>query len=282
MQFDDLLKNEVEIGGKRIPVVVIGAGGALALFLLTRGRAARMGEGVPDTGDQPPTQPGDDYGKQIGDLSAQLQSALSAFGIQSQTLAEQLEKNRADSLAAIDAQQKAIQSLGADFGARLAQAMASMSETYLADLARVRDEFAGQVADFRRGAPGDLLQSVAPSSYNPQTLTTQPIPARSATDARGDLTIYAKQGSITTRAEYQSAASKRMRRDSGVGNSSFFGNNPEVATARNYAARQYSVVRGDTLSRIAKREGLSLAQVIARNPQITNPNLIRIGQTINL
>lgn len=44
----------------------------------------------------------------------------------------------------------------------------------------------------------------------------------------------------------------------------------------------YSVVAGDTLARIAQRNGMSVQQLQALNPEITNPNLIRVGQTIKL
>lgn len=45
----------------------------------------------------------------------------------------------------------------------------------------------------------------------------------------------------------------------------------------------YTVKSGDTLSAIAQRNGLSLSQLIALNPQFaSNPNLIRPGQTVNL
>jgi hypothetical protein len=39
---------------------------------------------------------------------------------------------------------------------------------------------------------------------------------------------------------------------------------------------------GDTLSKIAKRNGISLAQLLQANPQITNPNKIQVGQVVNL
>ena len=42
----------------------------------------------------------------------------------------------------------------------------------------------------------------------------------------------------------------------------------------------YIVVRGDTLSRIARRNQISLTALLALNPQIKNPNLIRPGQRI--
>jgi LysM repeat protein len=47
-------------------------------------------------------------------------------------------------------------------------------------------------------------------------------------------------------------------------------------------ASTYKVVKGDTLSAIAKRYGITLAQLKKLNPQITNPNLIRVGQVVNI
>lgn len=44
----------------------------------------------------------------------------------------------------------------------------------------------------------------------------------------------------------------------------------------------YRVKTGDTLSSIAKRNGISLAQLLKANPQITNPNKIQVGQVVNL
>lgn len=44
----------------------------------------------------------------------------------------------------------------------------------------------------------------------------------------------------------------------------------------------YKVKAGDTLSKIAKRNGVSLAQLLKANPQIKNPDKIRVGQLINL
>lgn len=42
----------------------------------------------------------------------------------------------------------------------------------------------------------------------------------------------------------------------------------------------YPVVRGDTLNKLARAWGVSLADLLSVNPSITNPGLIRIGQTI--
>ncbi len=44
----------------------------------------------------------------------------------------------------------------------------------------------------------------------------------------------------------------------------------------------YTVKRGDTLSDIADKHGVSLADLIKANPQIRNPNAIDVGQQINL
>ena len=44
----------------------------------------------------------------------------------------------------------------------------------------------------------------------------------------------------------------------------------------------YTVRAGDNLSKIAKRSGISLAQLLKANPQIKNPDKIQVGQLINL
>jgi len=44
----------------------------------------------------------------------------------------------------------------------------------------------------------------------------------------------------------------------------------------------YKVKAGDNLSKVAKRHGISLAQLLKANPQIKNPDKIKVGQLINL
>lgn len=62
--------------------------------------------------------------------------------------------------------------------------------------------------------------------------------------------------------------------------------NPPTTTPTNTktsSGGSYSVQSGDTLSAIAARNGLTLAQLLDLNPQYkTNPNLINIGANINL
>ncbi len=44
----------------------------------------------------------------------------------------------------------------------------------------------------------------------------------------------------------------------------------------------YKIKAGDNLSKVAKRNGVSLAQLLKANPQIKNPDKIQVGQLINL
>jgi LysM repeat protein len=44
----------------------------------------------------------------------------------------------------------------------------------------------------------------------------------------------------------------------------------------------YTVKTGDTLSKIAARNGLTLAQLLQANPQISDPNRIKVGDVLNL
>ena len=46
--------------------------------------------------------------------------------------------------------------------------------------------------------------------------------------------------------------------------------------------RYYTVVKGDTLWGIARDNGMTLSELIAKNPQIKNPNLIYPGDKIKL
>ncbi len=47
-------------------------------------------------------------------------------------------------------------------------------------------------------------------------------------------------------------------------------------------AVQYTIVKGDTLTKIARRFGVSLKDLIAANPQIRNPDLIFIGDKLTI
>jgi LysM repeat protein len=47
-------------------------------------------------------------------------------------------------------------------------------------------------------------------------------------------------------------------------------------------AQTYVIQKGDTLSSIARRFGVTVQEIMAVNPQITNPNIIFVGRTINI
>lgn len=47
-------------------------------------------------------------------------------------------------------------------------------------------------------------------------------------------------------------------------------------------AAYHKVVKGDTLWDLAGKYGLSLAELIALNPQIKNPNLLRVGEEVRV
>lgn len=55
-----------------------------------------------------------------------------------------------------------------------------------------------------------------------------------------------------------------------------------VLGAGSALASTHTVQAGDTLSGIASQSGVSLAQVEAANPQITNPDVITVGDLVNL
>jgi murein DD-endopeptidase MepM/ murein hydrolase activator NlpD len=44
----------------------------------------------------------------------------------------------------------------------------------------------------------------------------------------------------------------------------------------------YTIKAGDTLSKIAARNGVTLAQLLQANPKITDPNRIKVGDVVNL
>ena len=44
----------------------------------------------------------------------------------------------------------------------------------------------------------------------------------------------------------------------------------------------YTIKPGDTLSKIAMRNGVSLAQLLQANPQLTDPNKVNVGDVINV
>lgn len=44
----------------------------------------------------------------------------------------------------------------------------------------------------------------------------------------------------------------------------------------------YTVVKGDTLGKIADKYKVTVAQILAANPDIKDPNVIHVGQVIRI
>ena len=60
------------------------------------------------------------------------------------------------------------------------------------------------------------------------------------------------------------------------------GDGAEESAAPAAAARYHRVVKGDTLWALAQTYGVTLAELIALNPQIKNPNLIYVGDEVRI
>lgn len=59
-------------------------------------------------------------------------------------------------------------------------------------------------------------------------------------------------------------------------------NNSPSSSSSSNSSSSYTVKKGDTLSEIAQKQGVSLSSVIKANPQIKNPDLIFPGQQVNI
>jgi LysM repeat protein len=57
---------------------------------------------------------------------------------------------------------------------------------------------------------------------------------------------------------------------------------PVYAPSPSYGSGTYMVQRGDTMGKIAARQGVAVGDLLAANPQIWNASLIYVGQVINL
>ena len=60
------------------------------------------------------------------------------------------------------------------------------------------------------------------------------------------------------------------------------GQNLFIPTNSNNTSSTYTVVSGDTMYKIATQFDITLDELVRANPQISNPNIIQIGQVINI
>ena len=92
-------------------------------------------------------------------------------------------------------------------------------------------------------------------------------------------TGYGTYGPQTT------AAVKKLQENLGVDNSSgpgYWGPKTISATSNSQPSSTYTIKSGDTLSQIAAKNGTTTSALMAANPQITNPDKISAGASINL
>jgi LysM repeat protein len=64
--------------------------------------------------------------------------------------------------------------------------------------------------------------------------------------------------------------------------SSASGEAGDYAPTISIPSQEYTVQRGDNLSTLAQKNNLSVRELLAANPQITNPDQLRTGETINI
>mgnify|MGYP005793306859 CR=1 FL=1 len=155
---------------------------------------------------------------------------------------------------------------------------------YLQDLGRTRrvmegeGEFVGEGAYsqfgelanvFHENGPGLLIHPVwqaASAYFVTLRLEQEPLPnyVRYSFSFWEDVDYYSGAASVQTAGSI-----------SGTGTGS--GTSPAAG-----ASTRYRVVQGDTLWGIAQRFGLPLETLVALNPQIKNPNLIRPGDEVRV
>ena len=56
----------------------------------------------------------------------------------------------------------------------------------------------------------------------------------------------------------------------------------ESAAQSSSGAAYHTVTAGETLWELARRYGRTVPELVALNPQIKNPNLIRVGQEVRV
>ena len=129
------------------------------------------------------------------------------------------------------------------------------------------EEFKKLASVFYEGTPGVLVHPVWQSSvafFVGLSLTMEPSADYVAYSFEFWERCPGYEGEIKAVGDFEIS-----RSDSGVG-------------AASGERTTYRVARGDTLWAITSRNGMSLSRLLALNPQISNPNLIYVGNIIYL
>jgi spore coat assembly protein SafA len=140
---------------------------------------------------------------------------------------------------------------------------------------------AGEATSFVRGRING--EAPPPTNTPPGTDTppTKPAPqpgnGGSVTVQRGDtLSAIAQRNGVSLAALIE--ANPQIRNPGLI----YPGQTVHLPGGGNGASSNYTVRSGDTLSSIAQQHGVSASALINANPQISNPNLIYPGQSINI
>lgn len=253
------LKAKVNIAGKEIPVWVLVLGALVAVFaVVTKGKGGQSFGAV-----VPPAEP------VVTDQGGGGGTGGGGGGGTTQTIDTSAIDDAISQLnAAIGASQKNVADVNAQFQQTLAQqnaqfqsALQNMNAQFAQDRASQQASISAAAPIFSAPPPSEpVYQAPAAPAY--RAPTPQPTATPAPTPPPKPIPVLTSQRAAE---------------------------NPELQTARNWQQRNqpsggdtYTVVGGDTLSRIARTRGMSLSQLIAKNPQISNPNLIRVGQVINV
>lgn len=284
MAIQDLLTQKVNIAGREVPmgVILLGGGGIVVVFLIARGNQA------PGPSQNPidQAQQAQDLANQVGnqsnanpnpDVSGQISTFMSGFSDQmSKALATQNKQSEEE-----------IAKMQSGFQNQLTSALAAQNQQSQAALAQLQSELSQFRASQAQAIPGiiptpeavvsgDYSSPAAPYIPPAQTPIRKATPPAPAPVQKAAPTVPLAQLPTAPKPKAPPVSSKVL------------GANPELAYVRNQVVPSpgpsgtYTVQSGNTLSGIARKYGVSLSALISANPQIANPNLIRVGQKINV
>lgn len=265
---ENFLTKEITIAGKRIPVYVplLGGGGALALFLVSR---RGFGSPYPSTIQQnptspqpnpnPETQPTTDWTKQFSEFQDLLTSQQTGFQSQLGDLIAQQQAEQNKRLEALAAQnQSALAGQAGQFNSTIAGLLDRINQlnTQMAAAAAARENAYQPDTSTIDTTPQIQYSQISPAPvYSPI--------ARIRATATGTIgTATQAGGQIGSRAKEETG-----KKSSGLG------------TATGTVGTEYTIISGDTLSAIARRFQTTVARIAARN-NIANVNRIRAGAKI--
>ena len=267
-----ILTREIVIGGQKIPVWFIGAAvviAAIAFLSASKNRTAQIATAT-DAGTT--AQTNDNTAK-----TTDLESTLNGF-------ASQLQDAQTQLAGALSAQSKS----QSEYQTQLNAAQGDFQKQIAAALAAQRDDFAGQLASVRDAASRTQTAAVSSiggaswDSPNYAAMQSAASPAPSAPRKTSPLQAIAAASPARDEKAFQAYRAGERESFGTAATGSRSALDLQRAGERGGSANYYTVIGGDTLFAIAKRNNTTVAALMAKNSQITNANKIRVGQTINL